>query len=200
MMRRLITTLASLCLLLSMTSINVYASLITETLSADYQIDNNGFRIYPQFSSTGIYITSTSLISSDDYARFYWEFDSTSLTSISFDMTLLGNENNFALATFFVGEQTLWSQAETVTELTNITLDFSQYDFSTLSSDTVKLGFKLQAQHINGDYVRVNRQDKSSLQLSDIELTRTNIPEPSSLVLLLSAMGVITRKQLLKLQ
>ncbi len=198
MMRRLITTLASLCLLLSMTSINVHASLLTETLSTDYQIDNNGFRVYPQFSSTGIYITSTSIISSDDYARFYWEFDSASLIAISFDMTLLGNENNLALATFFVGEQTLWSQEETMTELSNITLDLSQYDFSTLSSNTIQLGFKLQAQNINGDYVRVDRRDKSSFQLSDIELTRTNIPEPSSLVLLLSTMGFITRKQLLK--
>lgn len=198
MMRRLITTLASLCLLLSMTSINVQASLLTETLSTDYQIDNNGFRIYPQFPSTGIYITSTSLISPNDYARFYWEFDSASLIAISFDMTLLGNENNLAVATFFVGEQTLWSQEETMTELSNITLDLSQYDFSTLSSDTIQLGFKLQAQNINGDYVRVDRRDKSSFQLSDIELTRTNIPEPSSLFLLLSSIGFIIRKQSLK--
>ena len=197
-MRRLITTLASLCLLLSMTSINVQASLLTETLSTDYQIDNNGFRIYPQFPSTSIYITSTSLISSNDYARFYWEFDSASLIAISFDMTLLANENNLAVATFFVGEQTLWSQEETMTELSNITLDLSQYDFSTLSSDTIQLGFKLQAQNINGDYVRVDRRDKSSFQLSDIELTRTNIPEPSSLVLLLLVMGFIIRKQSLK--
>jgi hypothetical protein len=42
-------------------------------------------------------------------------------------MTLLSNENNFALATFFVGEQTLWSQAETMTELTNITFDLFQH-------------------------------------------------------------------------
>ncbi len=199
-MKKFITTLTGLCLLLSMTSINAHAGLITQNLTNSYQIDNNGFTVYPQTLSTSIIITTPSTISQDDYASFFWEFNSSRLASISFNMTLLGNTNNFALASFFVGEQTLWSQPETLAKLTNITLDLSQYDFSNLSADIVKLGFKLEAQNINGDYVRVSRRDKSSLQLSDIELTRIEVPEPSSLALFLIAITFITRSKLTRRQ
>lgn len=198
-MKKLIKTLAGLCLMLSITSTNTYAGVITEILSTDYQEEKDGFRIYPQNLSTGIFITSTSRISQGDYASFFWEFDRSSLESISFNMTLLGSDSNFSLASFFVGEQTLWSHSESVSVLTQstlVTIDLSQNDFSSLSSNTVKLGFKLASQ-IYGDDVLVGR-DKSSLQLSDIKLTRTQVPEPSSIILFLLALGFISRKKLIK--
>ena len=194
-MKRFTNTLAVLCLIVGFTSINAHAGLMIENLSQGYQIDENGFTVY-QPNSNPI-ITSNSVIKQYESADISWLVDTTGLQSIAFNFKLLGSDSNLGLASLFFGEQTLWSQAQTVTSLTEVTIDLSQIDFSSFSSNMLDLRFMLQANNFSSPFVRVGR-DKSSLQLSNIRLTRVEVPEPSSIILFLLAMTLLIRRKLAK--
>jgi len=193
-MKRFTNTLAVLCLIVGITSVNAHAGLMTENLSQGYQINNNGFIVYQPDSSPTI--TSGSVIRQDESADISWLIDTTGLKTIAFNFKLLGN-SNFGLASLFFAEQTLWSQAQTVTSLTEVKIDLSQIDFSSFSSNMLDLSFMLQANNFSSPSVRVGR-DKSSLQLSNIRLTRVEVPEPSSIILLLLAMSLLISRKFVK--
>ncbi len=175
--------------------LNAHAGLITESINEDHQVNENGFNFYDP--DNNLIIISTSIINQNDSADISWSIDTTGLESIDFNMKLLGSDSNFALASLIFAGKTLWSQAETMPNLSPIHIDFSEFDFASLISNTVTLSFMLQANNFNSSYVHVGR-DKSSLQLNNIRLTRTEVPEPSTIMLLLVALAFITRKQLAK--
>ncbi len=133
----------------------------------------------------------------DDSADIYWLIDTSGLESISFAMKLLGSDSNFALASLFIADQTLWSQTDIVTSLTSVTIDVSHIDFSVFDSNMLELRFMLEANNFSTPSVYVGR-DTSSLQLRNIRLARTEVPEPSSIILFLLAMTLLIRRKFVK--
>jgi len=188
-MKKLIT----LCLTLSIFSSSVFAGLITESLTETTAFNESGFSVFDPDSNP--IMTSSSVIKKTDSADISWLIDISSLVTIDFNMKLLGD---YGLASLHLGNTLLWSTDTTTTTLTAISIDLADVDFDLFDSTMQSLSFGIQATNFDAPYVRVGRDDKVSFQLSNIRLTRTEVPEPSTIALLLLALAFITRRQLAK--
>lgn len=185
--------LTFLCLTCSVASSSVFAGLITESLTEPPTVNESGFSFfYPNSTPT---LTSNSVIRNTDSANISWLTDISNLVTIDFNMKLLGD---YGLASLYLGDALLWSSDVKTENLTAIRIGMSNFDFDSFDSSMQSLSFGIQSTNFDQPYVRVGRDDKVSFQLSNIRLARTEVPEPSTLVLLLLPLFFMTRKQLVK--
>jgi len=192
-MKRFTNTLAVITLFFGIISINAHAGLITENLNEGYQVNQNGFNVYnPDSNPT---MTSRSTIQQGESADISWLIDTSGLAFIDFNMKLLGN---YGLASLSLGDFLLWSNNTKTETLTAVTFDFANFDFEVFDSKLQSLSFGIQASNFDSESVRVGRDDKVSFQLSNIRLSRVEVPEPSTIAIFLIALAFITRKQLTK--
>jgi len=183
--------LTSLCLTCSVVSSSVFAGLITEKLDDTSTFNESGFNIYEP--DTNPIITSNSVIRSTDSADISWLVDISQLVSIDFNMKLFGN---YGLVSLLLGNALLWSTDTSTTTLTAISIDLADVDFDLFDSTMQSLSFGIKAANFDSSYIRVGRDDKVSFQLSNIRLTRTEVPEPSTVALLVLALAFVARRQL----
>ncbi len=187
-----IKQLVLLCALLVTSVAN--AGLITTELTSDsigFESDKERYFLgYDMGNEYDFIITATSSITPTDFGQYQWKIDTTDLLSLSFELVYL-NANDFVTASASFGDEQL--------ELASQSISFSQARFTNLSSNIQFLTFSLVANVAEGTSIGRLDLDKASLQIRNIQLTKsTSVPEPSTLVLFLLSIAFIIRRRLAK--
>ncbi len=194
-MQNLLNKLLISCIVLSCFCLNANAGLIQTPLLTGYETVEEDESFSVDFRNNIFSIQSYYQIADDSFAELYWLIDLAGLDSLSFNSRLFTDtEKNYTFAKVMLGEQVLWSQNE-LFGLQRVTLDLSNLNFASSQSKVAKLRFIHQSQNIAGNTV-FRGNDRPVLSLSNIQLSRIDVPEPSSIVLFLFALIFVGRKRL----
>ncbi len=136
-------------------------------------------------------ISGRSHLFKDEWAQMSWQIDTTNLIYLSFN--LLFENQDYGNASVSFGDTTLKLESQII--------DFDTALFSGFANSKQFLTFQITA--TNNLSSRDDRHNRPRLVFGDINLsyeTNSNIsvPEPSSIALMLLALTVIFRKQLIQ--